>query len=353
MLRAGPSLPYVQIANHLRAAEQIGEWLSTAESAALVAHDSGDSALASELLLELIDEPTISTEQVNRVALALGKSALGMVGERGMITVLGQLLEDPRLTSATRAELRFQRGLLSLRRSGSLDAGREDLEEAVAQLADSNPASALMGMSVLAVAQFGETPASEAQRWLPLVEKGIQRSADPAVRASAAANQLHTLIQLGDPAGLPQALELPDRSDDSEERRALTRAHANVADACGWVGHFSSAVASCGPARSWPAPAAQSRTSAASPTPPRRIWTGGRVGGRASPSAASSSWTATWTCRSSPTSCPWCSRRWPSRPASGTRHWTGSTARPPQRHRVLRPDGHFRGRCPHAPLPVP
>ncbi|WP_344311799.1 ATP-binding protein [Fodinicola feengrottensis] len=241
VLRAGPSLPYVQIANHLRAAEQIGEWLSTAESAALVAHDSGDSALASELLLELIDEPTISTEQVNRVALALGKSALGMVGERGMITVLGQLLEDPRLTSATRAELRFQRGLLSLRRSGSLDAGREDLEEAVAQLADSNPASALMGMSVLAVAQFGETPASEAQRWLPLVEKGIQRSADPAVRASAAANQLHTLIQLGDPAGLPQALELPDRSDDSEERRALTRAHANVADACGWVGHFSSA----------------------------------------------------------------------------------------------------------------
>ncbi|WP_163508938.1 ATP-binding protein [Fodinicola acaciae] len=238
VLRGEPELPLVQIAKHLRAAEQIGEWLATAERAAAAAHDNGDSALACELLLELIDEPTISGDQVNRVARSLGAYALGMVGSGGMIATLGQLLEDPRLTGPTRGELRFHRGLLALRRSGSLDAGRADLEQAVAQMADSNPASALLGMSVLAVAQFGETPAREAERWLPKVARGIQETADLAVRFSASANHMHTLIQLGDPDGLNLAADLPERAADAEERRALTRAHANVADACGWVGYF-------------------------------------------------------------------------------------------------------------------
>ncbi|NEC62367.1 AAA family ATPase [Amycolatopsis rubida] len=236
---ASPDL--VQVAEHHRRADAVGEWLATACQAAVQARDRGDPWLAADLYRRLLSGPAADGFRAGEIAVLLAKTAVEFIDSDDAITLLGDVLGDERLDRAARGTVRLHRGVLLRRKSGCVAQGRDELEIAVRELRDTEPAAAFHAMAVLAEAQYGDLPLAEHRTWIDRVDEQLPTISDSTLKTTVLANQLHTMVQIGDPAGRERTGALPERLPTADGRRQLTRGLLNLADACAWTGHYRQA----------------------------------------------------------------------------------------------------------------
>lgn len=232
--------PLVQLAEHSRKAGRPADWLRYGEQAADLATEVGDPAVATGLLQRLLAEPGLSVSDVDRLAMKLGSVAHTGLDQLDPVTTLDRLLNDQRLSTAVRGQVRLFLGLLLVRQKGSIEVGRAVIEHAVSELSE-RPDLAAKGAALLGTPFIGTTPLSEQQEWMELADRHLQRCQDPEVRISLLANLLGSRLHIGDPDVLTDLSALPRSVDTLGERRQLARARCNLADACTSVGHFGQA----------------------------------------------------------------------------------------------------------------
>ncbi|WBB61231.1 AAA family ATPase [Streptomyces sp. WMMC500] len=233
--------PLVQLAEHSRSAGRTADWLNYGERAADLATAVGDPSAATALLRRLVAEPDLRGPDVDRLAVKLGTVAYSGLDPHDPVATLERLLNDRRLSTAARGEVRLFLGLLLVRQEGRVEAARAEIRRAVADLSEQRPGLAAKGIALLGTPFIGGAPFAEQRVLLAEAERRLARCDDGELRISLLANLLGSRLHVGDPAVQADLLSLPYAADDVGERRQLARARCNLADACTTVGHFAQA----------------------------------------------------------------------------------------------------------------
>ncbi|GAA3092961.1 helix-turn-helix transcriptional regulator [Streptosporangium carneum] len=229
--------PLVQMADHSHRAGDAAQALRYGEEAADLAAQVGDVSTTTRLLQRLLGTPGLTARDVDRLAVKLGQVAHTGLDQYDPVATLERLLSDPRLSTAARGEVRLFLGMLLVRQTGRLKAGRAVIETALDEL-EERPALLARGVSVLAQPFYGTTPLAEILPWRDRLRTLIETS-EGEVRLSLQANHLSSLMQTGDPHVLRNLTFLPSSAPLSTgEQRQLARVHCNMADACTGVGHY-------------------------------------------------------------------------------------------------------------------
>ncbi|QQQ78498.1 AAA family ATPase [Saccharothrix sp. 6-C] len=229
--------PFMQLAEHSRRAGLLPDWLRHGEAAADRALEVGDPATATHLYQRLLDEASLTPADVDRLAVKLGQVARGGLDQRDPRATLERLLDDHRLSTAARGEVRLNLGFLLIRQFDGPKHGRVVFERAIGELA-ARPDLAMGARAVLAQPFVGATPLAEHLRWMREVEAFIDSCEDDEVRFALLANQLGSRMCTGDHTVMSRLDRLPDTAADVAVRRHLARAHCNLADAFALIGHF-------------------------------------------------------------------------------------------------------------------
>jgi len=232
--------PLVRLAEHCRLAGRTADWVRYGEQAADLATEVGDPAAATGLLRRLLAEPELPGPDVDRLAIKLGSVAYSGLDQHDPVSALDRLLNDHRIATGVRGEVRLLLGLLLVRQEGSVSAGRAAIQQAITELAD-RPDLAAKGAALLGLPFLGAGAVAEQQQWLAVAEAHLHRTTDPELRILLRANLLGSRLHTGDPTVLAELDTLPAAADSAGERRQLARARVNLADACTAVGHFHQA----------------------------------------------------------------------------------------------------------------
>ncbi|NOL40586.1 AAA family ATPase [Kribbella sandramycini] len=232
--------PLVQLAEHSRRADRRADWLQYGEEAADLATDVGDPAVATGLLQQLLAEPDLPTEQVDRLATKLGSVAYAGLDQHDPVATLDRVLSDQRLSTAARGEVRLLLGRLMVRQSGRIAEARMVISQAVDELTE-RPDLAARGAAVLGTTFVGDVPLAEQRPWLDRVDAYLADCDDLELRTSLLANVLGSRLSIGDPQVLTDLSALPTTVHTVAERRQLARTRCNLADSCTTIGQFGKA----------------------------------------------------------------------------------------------------------------
>ncbi|WP_433328365.1 ATP-binding protein [Spirillospora sp. CA-294931] len=232
--------PLVQLAEHCRLAGRTEDWLRYGEQAADRATEIGDPGVATGLIQRLLAEPDLRGPDVDRLAIKLGSVASTGLDQHDPVATLDRLLQDRRLSTAVRGEVRLLLGRLLLRQEGSVESGREEIRRALDDLHE-RPDLAAKGAALLGLPYLGSAPAAEQREWMDVAARHLERCDDPELRISLLTNLLSARLHAGDPGALAEMEALPWSAQSVGERRQLARARCNFADACTAVGHFGQA----------------------------------------------------------------------------------------------------------------
>ncbi|SEG96627.1 regulatory protein, luxR family [Saccharopolyspora kobensis] len=228
--------PLHQLADHSERAGRVADWLSYGEAAADRAAALGDAATTTALLQRLLKEQSLPAEHVDRLAIKLGKIAHTGLDQRDPSETLEGLLNDQRLSTSARGEVRLYLGLLLLRQAGGLATARAEIERALNDLS-ARPDLAARGASVLALAYVGQTSLAELRPWQARLTE-YRQGASGELRLSLLANEFCSRMHVGDPTVLSSLDELPDEVTTVGEQHHLARLRSNLGDACAWTGHL-------------------------------------------------------------------------------------------------------------------
>lgn len=228
-----------QIAWHLKEAGDIERWIHAAEAAADAAVAVYDDALATRLLEELLDEPTVGSTSRTRIALKLGEAALHAREHDRAPEVLQRFLKEEPLSAAVRGELRFSLGRLLLQ-TGAWREGLAELERSVGDLLPESPGLAARAMGNLALPEFPDGRIEDHLRWIERATEAATRVADPDVDIAVAMDRAVLLATVGDPSWR-EILSGVSISGTPESNRQWTRGHANIALATLYLGHYAEA----------------------------------------------------------------------------------------------------------------
>lgn len=229
--------PLVQLAEHSQRAGRLIDWLRYGEAAADRAADVGDAATATTLLQRVLAEPSLSSADVDRLAVKLGQVAHTGLDQINPTATMRRLLGDRRLSMSARGEVRLFLGLLLIRQAGGIASARSEIEVALGDLGE-RPALAAKATSVLAQPFTGDTPFTEIEPWLRRTDELIDSCADEEQRIMLLANNLGSRLHTGDPTVFGKLSMLPRTAYTAATQRQLARAYCNFADACVTVGHF-------------------------------------------------------------------------------------------------------------------
>ncbi|MGQ0840672.1 ATP-binding protein [Actinokineospora sp.] len=229
--------PLVQLAEHSERAGRVAAWLHYGEAAADRATELGDAATATGLLQRLLAEPSVPAQDVDRLAIKLGRVAHTGLDQHDPTETLERLLNDRRLSTSARGEVRLYGGLLLIRQAGRLAEARSEIEVAFHDLTE-RPDLAAKATAVLGQPFVGMATLAELEPWLHLADRYRAACADNELRISLLANEFGSKLHVGDPSVLRGLGQLPDTGATAGEQRQLARAHCNLADACTSVGHF-------------------------------------------------------------------------------------------------------------------
>ncbi|SDO97169.1 regulatory protein, luxR family [Actinopolyspora xinjiangensis] len=233
--------PLIQLAEHSMACGRIADWLRHGTAAADRAIGMGDVATATELLYSLLEEPSLSTADVDRLAVKFGHAALGGLAQRHVSAALRRVLSDPRLSDTARGEVRLSLGLLLLRQTACLATARGEIELAVEELRPF-PDRAAVGMAALAQAHVGTTPFEKCSEWKRRVEEVLDGTDSTALRSELLANVLPAALSGSDSAEVWRHFELlPSSPGPGPEHHHIARVHGNLADAYAWLGEYATA----------------------------------------------------------------------------------------------------------------
>lgn len=236
LLRDEIPVQYAQLAQHSRKAGAPADARRYGEAAAAAATSAGDLSTATDLLCTLLSEPGLDSSDVDRMAVKLSELANYGTAQHEVAGALERLLSDDRLSRTHRGQIRLSRGLLLIRQAGSIEAARTQIELAVHDLGH-RPDLAGRGVAVLGQPWFGATPVAEHLRWLDRADEVIANTTDRTLVLTLLASCLPSRLQLGDPGALAAMDSVPTAVSSPEQQRQLARLHANVADACAWIGH--------------------------------------------------------------------------------------------------------------------
>ncbi|EOD68705.1 helix-turn-helix transcriptional regulator, partial [Amycolatopsis vancoresmycina] len=177
-------------------------------------------------------DPALAAADLARLARRLGQVAAHGVDHAALVSVLRALLDDRRVPSDVRGELRLALGLL-LFRQPALDDGRAQVAAAIGEVTAGSPV-ACRAAAVLANPVLGAAPLAHHRRWAAVV----RRPADPALRFAVLADDVALDLMTGVPGAGDRAERLSTAGDRPEERRELARMHANLAYAGLLTGHY-------------------------------------------------------------------------------------------------------------------
>ncbi|WP_409463637.1 ATP-binding protein [Amycolatopsis sp. GA6-003] len=236
LLRRQNPAPMAQLARHSRKAGALADARRYAEAAADAATSAGDLATATDLLCTLLSDPGLDSSDVDRMAVKLSELANYGTAQHEVASALERLLSDDRLSRTHRGQIRLSRGLLLIRQAGSIEAARTQIELAVHDLGH-RPDLAGRGIAVLGQPWFGATPVAEHLRWLDRADEVVANTTDRTLVLTLLANSLPSRLQIGDPDALAAMDAVSTAVSSAEQQRQLARLHANVADACAWIGH--------------------------------------------------------------------------------------------------------------------
>jgi len=223
---------------HCRRAGDLKAAVAHAEVAADAAAAAGDTVWAIQLLQAALAESAVGPSTRARLAVRLARIA--GVGRRSedTIVVLRGILDDGRLPTAVRGEIRFGLGLLLMNQAGEVDAGRAEIARSVGDLLQRRPALAARAMAALAMPQWGRCHADEHRSWLERAEQAATLGRDPALATAVFANRLALHMNLGDPSVWSELEQLASQQGSVAQRQQVGRAYANLVDAAACQGHY-------------------------------------------------------------------------------------------------------------------
>ena len=238
--RGGEPLPLARLAHHFNRAGAQTRWIRYAEAAADLASSLGNDSAASELLAEALSCTDSSRAIRARLAVKLGKAALGSLEHGRAVAVLRRVLAEETLPLGIRGEVRLYLGLLLDNQAGEASSGLAEIADAVPELRR-RPGLAAQAMSVLAVPMSTEGHMAEHLRWIDRALEVAVRADDPVVRTGVLVNRATVLMHVGDPEAWRAVRDLPDEAGSAGEMRQLLRASGNLAHACTCIGHYAQA----------------------------------------------------------------------------------------------------------------
>lgn len=231
-----PEPPLGQLAHHLRAAGQVGEWVQAAERAADRAVGVGHDDEAARLLEDVLRRAPLDRDRLGRLAVKLGRaSSEAPQGGPDRATLLSELV-DRDLPAVVRGELRFWL-VVQLEQVGEDDLGtwRRLLAKAVEELDD------LPDLKARATVALGTPtpglPRAEHRRWLDRAIDMLPMVADPRVRSLVAGKAAATLVRVGSASGRDLVDRLVAQTGGAARHRAEIRAYLSVGSALTETGH--------------------------------------------------------------------------------------------------------------------
>ena len=231
--------PLAQLAHHFKEGGRVGEWLGYAEAAADQALSLGDDEAAAELLRDALAAPDADADRRGRLAIKLGRAALGGLVQSEVVALLQRVLDEEPLPRSTRGELRSYVGQLRLR-SGDGRAGRGDLLQAVPEL-EQRPELAARVMLQLAVPSTGAAHIDEHLEWLRRAHEVAATVSDPELASLLRRHTAWILSFTGDPAARAALGEVPAEAESLEERRRLSRFYGSIAYSSAALGRYRDA----------------------------------------------------------------------------------------------------------------
>jgi DNA-binding CsgD family transcriptional regulator/tetratricopeptide (TPR) repeat protein len=233
-------IPLALVAHHFKQAGAQRKWLHYAEGASDLALSLGNAPAASELLADALSSAETPAAARGRLAVKLGRAALGSLDHARALAVLRSVLDEQTLPPGVRGEVRLYVGLLLDNHAGQASAGFAEIARAVPELRR-RPGLAAQAMSVLAVPMAAEGHVSEHLGWMRRALEAAARVDDPVLRTGVLVNRATTLMHVGDPDAWRAIFDLPDQGASAGERRQLLRASGNLAHACTCIGHYARA----------------------------------------------------------------------------------------------------------------
>ncbi len=232
-------VPLARLAHHFKLGGRSKEWLRYAEVAADQALSLGDDEAAARLLCDALETPGASSALRGRLAVKLGRAALGGFVAGEVVALLQRVLDEEPLPAGTRGEVRSYVGQLLLR-AGEGSGGRRELLRAVPEL-ERRPALAARVMLLLAVPSTGDAHVDEHLEWLRRANEVAAAVDDPELTEMLRKHQAWILSFTGDSAAREALAEVPSSAESLEERRRLSGFYGSVAYATAALGHYREA----------------------------------------------------------------------------------------------------------------
>src|SRR5262245_15668368 len=232
--------PLAQIAYHLQHAGQVRKWLRYAETAADLAVSLNNHSAACGLLVEALGRPELSPAGRARMAVKLGRAAVGSLKHDQALAVLQNVRDEDGLPAGLRGEIRLYVGLLLDNQAGQASAGLAELARAVPELRR-RPGLAARAMSALAIPMSMTGHLADHLDWMNRALEAADRAQDPMLRTAVLVNRATVLVHVGDPGAWRAVLDIPHHAESAEATRQLLRSSGNVAHACTCTGHYGPA----------------------------------------------------------------------------------------------------------------
>jgi DNA-binding CsgD family transcriptional regulator len=246
--------PLAQIAHHLKHAGRLRKWIRYAEAAADLAISLNNHSAACDLLVEALGYRDTTPTARARMALKLGKAALGSLKHDQALAVLQRVLDEDGLPAGLRGEIRLYLGLLLDNQAGQASAGLAELARAVPELRR-RPGLAARAMSALAIPMSTTGHLTDHLDWMNRALEAADRARDPMLRTAVLVNRATVLVHVADPQAWRAVLDVPQHAETPEAKRQLLRASGNLAHACTCTGHYSPAESFLQRALAFPAAA--------------------------------------------------------------------------------------------------
>ncbi|MFE0779010.1 LuxR C-terminal-related transcriptional regulator, partial [Streptomyces sp. NPDC058861] len=234
-------VPWVDVAEHHRAADETRRWLKAVERAAGAAAASGRHQQAVALLERTLATPGLPPQSRAHLAPLLARSAVTGLRSDQTVEVLAQIVQDASLPPAVRGELRLDLGLMLCNQMGRFPEGWRVLETAAAELREVRPGLAARAMAALTMAYWPGHPVDVHYGWLAEATAAADASGDDVMRTAVLANRIGLAMSCADPEAWELVKKLPTQTDDLLCARQAARGLCNAADSAVWLGFYERA----------------------------------------------------------------------------------------------------------------
>ncbi|WP_410652315.1 ATP-binding protein [Amycolatopsis sp. cmx-4-54] len=237
LLSAGDEPDAPRIAQHHREAGELGEWVRWTSAAVDGAVTEGKPEEAVRLLETALEDEGLSRADRENFAVRLSRVTAYELVKEPTVRLLRTAVRDWPMSKSARGEIRINIGRLLINQTGQIDAGRSEIQLAVADLSG-HRALLARGLVTLALPHVGAVPVEENLRWLDQAVRASEGVRDVELLAAVTANRMSSRMQVADPGVWQDVGTLPASPRSADVRRQVCRTYINLADAAAWNGYY-------------------------------------------------------------------------------------------------------------------